>query len=94
MQTLKESWHSCGVFCVCVFCVFFFLVKYTLRQKSLIRDKERHFKIMKDRIHEKDTVLNVNAPNSITSKSTLNQYAQKVNRHLNKYGIQMAYKRR
>lgn len=49
---------------------------------------------MTDPIHEKDTVLNVNAPNSIASKSTLNQYVQKVNRHLNKEGIQMAYKRR
>lgn len=52
------------------------MTQYTLRQKALTREKGGHFQITKDSICEKDTVLNINAPNNIASNYIKTMWAK------------------
>ena len=80
MKTLKERWYTCVNY----------LTMY--KAKSLTRDKEGHCQI-KDSIHGKITILNVNAPNNIASKYMKTTW-EKDEQHFTSEGIEMAYKRR
>ena len=62
------------------------------KAKSLTSDKEGHFKI-KDSVHGKITILNVNAPNNIASKY-IKTIWEKDEQHFRSEGTEMADERR